>query len=62
MNFEYIEYMKFAIFEDCLNQSQTTSYFFSDPRAEIIAHSQHEFDIALEQIERYRAQGFYIAG
>lgn len=62
MNLEYTEYMKFAIFEDCLNYSQTTSYYFSDPRAEIIAHNQHEFDVALEQIEHYRAQGFYIAG
>lgn len=62
MNLEYTEYMKFAIFEDCLNHSQTTSYYFSDPRAEIIAHDQHEFDIALAQIEHYRAQGFYIAG
>lgn len=62
MNLEYTEYMKFTIFEDCLNYSQTTSYYFSDPRAEIIAHNQHEFDVALEQIEHYRAQGFYIAG
>jgi para-aminobenzoate synthetase/4-amino-4-deoxychorismate lyase len=62
MNLEYTGYMKFAIFEDCLNYSQTTSYYFSDPRAEIIAHNQHEFDVALEQIEHYRAQGFYIAG
>ncbi|TXI99346.1 MAG: chloroperoxidase, partial [Neisseriales bacterium] len=54
--------MKFAIFEDCINHTQATSYYFSDPRAEIIAHSQHEFDIALEQIEHYRTQGFYIAG
>ncbi|TXI98040.1 MAG: aminodeoxychorismate synthase component I [Neisseriales bacterium] len=62
MNFEHINNMKFAIFEDCLNHSQITSYYFSDLRAEIIAHSQHEFDIALEQVECYRAQGFYIAG
>ena len=62
MNFEHTEYMKFAIFEDCINHTQATSYYFSGYHAEIIAHTSHEFDAALKQIERYQADGFHLAG
>ncbi|RTL12400.1 MAG: aminodeoxychorismate synthase component I [Neisseriaceae bacterium] len=62
MNFEHTEYMKFAIFEDCINHTQATSYYFSGYHAEIIAHTSHEFDATLKQIEHYQADGFYLAG